>query len=314
VTIVLTPAATCEGPWRIPQVTTSRSAQIGSRVALVTTLAVGATSLAHAVIADQQAERERRIALEGAPNLRDLGGYRTGDGLTVTWGRVYRSGQLAALTDRDYERLAGLGIVAVCDFRRDDERSAAQTVWKAPNPPKLLVMTPSAPRADAETPVRRPDPVGVMRAGGSAEQVAADLRASYETFAERYAGSYRQIIDLLIEQDGAVLYHCTAGKDRTGTFSAVLLTLLGVPRDTIEADYLLSNEYVATRGAVAQLAARSMVSEDAVRALLGVDRSYLDAAFAAIDGRFGSFDAYRRTALGLTDADLARLKERLLTR
>jgi protein-tyrosine phosphatase len=110
---------------------------------------------------------------------------------------------------------------------------------------------------------------------------------------------------------GAVLYHCTAGQDRTGTFSALLLTMLGVPRETVMQDYLLSNEYVATPARVNAMVARGATREAAI-ATIGVDRAYLDLMFTAIDKEYGSFEAYRRQALGISDADLAALKSKLL--
>lgn len=279
-------------------------------LAVVTTVAFSVAAVSKAAAGGQSGTATRRIALEGAPNLRDLGGYQTTDGKQVRWRRVFRSGQLTALTDKDYLTLAEFGIVAVCDFRREDERKAQPTTWKGPTSPRLLTMVPSAATGTATgTP---PDPVGVTRRGGSAQDVADQMRASYASYASRYATSYRQIIDLILEDAGPILYHCTAGKDRTGMFSAVLLLLLGVPRDTVYSDYLLSNDYAATPVGIARYAAAAKVAPAAAQALLGVERSYLDTGLAAIDTQYGSFDGYRRTALKLSDQELARLKARLL--
>ena len=137
------------------------------------------------------------------------------------------------------------------------------------------------------------------------------LLASYPTYPTTLAASYRTVIDQLMTKDGAVLYHCTAGKDRTGTFSAMLLTMLGVPREVVMEDYLLTNQYVATPARVDALVARGSTRESAI-ATIGVDRAYLELMFKTIDAEFGSFDEYRRKALGLSDEDLARLKARLL--
>lgn len=138
------------------------------------------------------------------------------------------------------------------------------------------------------------------------------MRAGYATYPTRFAASFRQIIDVILANTGPVLYHCTAGKDRTGVFSAILLSLLDVPRETIYQDYLLSNEFVPSPRAIAAFTASGKTSLAAAHALLSVERSYLDRAFAAIDKEYGSFEGYRRTALKLTDDDVARLKKRLL--
>src|SRR5262245_19920780 len=93
-------------------------------------LGVGGAQTAVSSVQSSPRSGERHIALEGAPNFRDLGGYATADGRHVRWNRIYRSGELSRLTDADYERLAQLRIAVVCDFRRDSERSAAPTTWR----------------------------------------------------------------------------------------------------------------------------------------------------------------------------------------
>ena len=112
-------------------------------------------------------------------------------------------------------------------------------------------------------------------------------------------------------QRGAVLYHCTAGKDRTGAFSAMLLTMLGVPRDVVMEDYLLSNQYIVTPARLDAVVARGG-SREAAMATSGVDRTYLESMFRTIDTQYGSFDEYRRKALALSDDDLEVLKRKLL--
>ena len=275
----------------------------------VTAVLIGALSWTlHGAMPAQSAGSTRRIELQGAPNLRDLGGYQTVDGRETRWGRLYRSGQLSALTSKDYETLARLGIVAVCDFRRDEERAAQPTKWKGGVTPQILPLPPSG--GDGTTPP--PNPVASTRSGGSPMEVANEMRASYASYPSRLAGSYRRVIDLILEGRGPILYHCTAGKDRTGVFSAILLSLLGVPRETVFADYLLSNEYVLTPTAMAAFAKANNTSLASVHALLSVETSYLEAAFAGIRRQHDSLDGYRREALKLSDEELERLKDTLL--
>lgn len=257
---------------------------------------------------------ERRIVLEGARNFRDLGGYPTADGRHVRWGRIYRSGELSRLTPADYQTIATLGIAVVCDFRRDSERANASTTWQGANAPTIL----NLPGAQVD---RAPAGVGGGRgaargAGGAAPATTADglsplLASSYPQYATTLAESYRETMRQIRTQNGAVLYHCTAGKDRTGSFSALLLTMLGVPRDIVMQDYLLSNEYVVSQARIDAVVARGGTRRTAL-ATMGVDSAYLDALFRSIDERYGSFDNYRRTALGVSDAELVALRNRLL--
>lgn len=280
----------------------------GPRMVLIrpTFLTLLVAGLLGGIASAQRAENIRRLPLDGAPNFRDLGGYATAAGRHVRWGQVYRSGQLAQLTDKDYAYLARLGISAVCDFRRDDERQAAPTHWRGTNPPEILWL-PAVAGSNSG-----PGPTAAVAAGPSTTEVAASMRAAYEQIVLTFGRSYRVVLQRILADSGPTLYHCSAGKDRTGVFSAVLLLLLGVPRETVFEDYLLTNRYVGTPEQIAATAGRLKTSPEAVRALLIADRSYLETALQAIDRKFGSLDNYRRTELGLSDQDLARLKARLL--
>jgi protein-tyrosine phosphatase len=104
------------------------------------------------------------------------------------------------------------------------------------------------------------------------------------------------------------LVHCSAGKDRAGFASAAILSVLGVPRETVMSDFLLTNHYTAAaterRLFMIELMSLTRADSDALRPLFGVEPAYLEAAFDAIEARYGDFDAYRREALGLDDAEV----------
>ena len=273
-------------------------------------VAIGALTACVAVsvslsIAAQSPPRERRMTLRGATNLRDLGGYQTADGRRVRWGLVYRSDQLAQLTDDDYQQLARLGITTVCDFRRDDERERAPTNWRGDTPPDILVRVP--PPSSATAP---PDPVSTATRGATGDEVASVMRASYVYNVTALAPTYAIVLQRIMR--GPTLVHCTAGKDRTGIFSALFLLMVGVPYATVEEDYLLSNTYYGTDARIAGGARSLKTSVEAARALLAVDKSYLLAALNEIDDRYGSLDNYRRSQLEMSDAGLAELKARVL--
>ena len=220
-------------------------------------------------------------------------------------GTRYRSDQLAQLTDEDYQQLARFGIATVCDFRRDDERDRAPTKWRGDSPPEILVRVP--PASDGTAP---PDPVSTLTRGGTADEVAAVMRAGYVYNVTALAPTYATVLQRIMR--GPTLVHCTAGKDPTGIFSALFLLMVGVPYATVEEDYLLSNSYYGTEARIAGAARSLKTSIEAARALLAVDKSYLLAALKEIDDRYGSLDNYRRTQLGVSDAGLAELKTRVL--
>ena len=167
---------------RLPQVVFAKratpTALAAALVAGVSLASLGATPDLQRGLPAQQ-DHVRRLPLEGARNLRDIGGYATTDGKHVKWGQVYRSGQLAQLTDKDYEYLAGLGISSVCDFRRDDERRAAPTNWRGPNPPEILSL-PAAPGVPSG--ISGPSARQLVASGASAAEVAGSMRASYEQY------------------------------------------------------------------------------------------------------------------------------------
>ena len=255
--------------------------------------------------AAQQLGVDRHVSLEGARNFRDIGGYATSDGRHVRQGLLFRSGALAQLTESDYQALARLNIETVCDFRQDWEKQSAPTRWPGRNAPELLSLP--NPGQAGPTYVER------LANGATAADMTAYMLRAYETVAVEHAPSYAATLRRIVNSDRPVLYHCTSGKDRTGVFTALLLSFLGVSRSTVFEDYLLSNDYVATppriEAAAVQLKASSAA---AVKPLLRVERTYLETAFRVIDERYRSLNNYRRTALALSDEDLNRLKARLL--
>jgi len=239
-------------------------------------------------------------------NLRDLGGPTTVDGQSVRSGLLFRSGHLADLGAGNLTVVDGLGLRTVIDLRRPTEMEARPT----PDLPGVEVMSISVSTDDNEFAVAANamlDPV--------AEQHGVDEVAAYFLrFANDRFDRYRPVFQAVTDPDRyPALFHCTAGKDRTGIVAAVLLRLLGVADDDVMADYLLSNDIrrpwieaveVDHRRRIAQHlevdesevpAARLATS----RALLWCHPDYLDALFTGIEDRWGSFDVFVRDGLGL---------------
>jgi protein-tyrosine phosphatase len=254
----------------------------------------------------------RRLPLEGAKNFRDLGGYRTSNGRYVRWGLVYRSNHLVNLTAKDSEYLDGLGIRLVCDVRSDGERARAPDHWTG-NAPEFFFVPIGSNLITAPTGEDLKHRVATINS-----ETKDSIRA-YD-YAIEYAGQYAKILRRIAAGDLPTVEHCTAGKDRTGVFSAILLTTLGVPRDTVVQDYLLSNQYLLAPDTIgdttADLQRAFGLAEppdiSTVRTIMTARPETLEATLNKIEKTYGSFDNYLRDGLKISDSDLAMIRQRLL--
>lgn len=261
-------------------------------------------------------EPGRRIPFDGPGNLRDLGGYRTTDGGTVRWGALYRSDHLGKLSARDLRQLRRLKLAVLVDFRSAPEKAIAPN--RLPRHHGVRVV--ELPMFDDEA-TRAQEAELRARAGrGDLHGIdaAALLIEANQRLVDEFTPAYRQFMAEVLAARGApVLFHCMSGKDRTGFAAAILLRLLGVPEETILADYMRSKAYsLAARRRelllLRLLKGRALTA--LVRELLGVEAAYLQAAFAAIDASYGSFEAYVRDGLGLDEHAVAQLRATLLER
>jgi protein-tyrosine phosphatase len=254
----------------------------------------------------------RRLPLEGAKNFRDLGGYRTSDGRYVRWGLVYRSNHLVNLTAKDSEYLDGLGIRLVCDVRSDGERARAPDRWTGNAPEFFAVPIGSnlfaAPTAE-----------DLKRRVATINSETKESVRAYD-YAIEYAGQYAKILRRVAAGDLPVVEHCTAGKDRTGVFSAILLTALGVPRDNVVQDYLLSNQCLlapdtietTTKDLQRAFGLAEPPDISTVKTIMTSRPETMEATLDKIDKTYGSFGNYLRDALKLSDSDLINIRQRLL--
>ncbi|MES9517526.1 tyrosine-protein phosphatase [Rhodococcus erythropolis] len=246
----------------------------------VPALAGGIPTLEQAGPSAAQVAADRSLHLEGASNARDIGGYVTEDGQTVRWGKVFRSNALDKLTPSDLASLSERGVESVDDFRTVVERTLSQD------------RIPSGARSNWF------DVVGTNPANLPA---LVDMPTMYALMVTD-PGASRAFRDALVnvaDTDGAVLYHCSAGKDRTGWMTAVLLTVLGVSRSDVNSDYMLSNQYLTGPRTGSAF-------------IDGVEQSWLDTSFATVDRVYGNFDNYVRDGLQLSEDDIAQLRDTLL--
>lgn len=244
---------------------------------------------------------ERGLGLASNPNLRDIGGYRTTDGQWVTMGVVYRS-QALTLPAADLAVVDTLGITGAYDLRTPAEIAAAPDVVPAGATYLSLNVfgkdSPSGPSLASAAQAQQ-----FMEDMGREYVISAPARAAFGTLLAGIAGS-----------SGAQLYHCSAGKDRTGWATAVILTLLGVPAETVMSDYLLSNPcYYDSPTVQAMLSALPAAKSAIYGRMLDVEPAYLQAGLDQVAASYGSMYNYVHQGLGLSDATIAKLRHRLLT-
>ncbi|MFJ2643885.1 tyrosine-protein phosphatase [Streptomyces sp. NPDC087511] len=238
---------------------------------------------------------ERSLGIESARNFRDIGGYRTTDGRWVRPGLVYRSNKLNGLTDAEQQRLLSQRLTLDVDLRNaverhdDPDRVPAGVTYQVAD----VVSLNHGIRFHDSALMTLAEAIAAGLFSGS-----SDLGQSIGyPFMVNFVGAdyaFRDLVTAVATNDsGATVYHCSSGKDRTGWSTAVLLTLLGVPRETVEADFLASNDYLGNPKAV--------------------ELSWLRAAFDEVDHLYGDFDTYVRDGLRLDDATVAALRAKLLT-
>ncbi|MBM3484558.1 MAG: tyrosine-protein phosphatase [Alphaproteobacteria bacterium] len=242
----------------------------------------------------------RRIPLEGAANFRDLGGYPTADGRRLRWGKVFRSDVLSALTMSDQETIRSLGVRLVCDLRHGGERKRAPNAL--PEDAGIERFEPGfIPRGVA-------DMLALIRAGAlHGEGIVAHVTEHYWNMPREHADCFGAALRRVAEAQPAVI-HCTSGKDRTGITVALLLHALGVPKETIFEDYLLTNDY---RRDVTGLLKLSATEED-MHILTSARPEYLETAWRSMIELAGSVEDYLRDALGVDDMVRTRLRATLV--
>jgi protein-tyrosine phosphatase len=253
--------------------------------------------------------RVRLLKLSGAINLRDMGGYRTKDGKRVKWGMVYRSGSLGKLTEEDLHEFEGLNIKLICDLRH-----AQETAAEPDRLPTGAVYWHSPVNTDDKERSRKRMRMLLF----SPEQLGDLLLETYtDVMIDGNARLFGELLRRLSDSENLpALFHCTAGKDRTGIAAMLLLLTLGVPEETIVADYTLSNLYYQNYLAYAQQAVDKYrwmrIRADVMYPLLVADGRIIQAALDHLHRKYGTVEGYLKTAGGLDDETIARLKANLL--
>ena len=257
---------------------------------------------------------ERVITMDSLTNFRDLGGYLTEDGKRTKWGKLLRSAAHDSITDNDVALLQKMGLKTVIDYRTTPEvadhadREIEGVTYRRISP----MENPNATNTlDVNQSMQMKSPEDVMKMMAGINQMLAG---------DAYCNSvYREVMNVVMNPAQVpFVQHCTSGKDRVGAGSATILLALGVPRETIMEDYLLSNENqlssskLGTGAASAASQAGMEITPEMLQMfalLTKVHKEYLEAFFATIDAKFGGTEGYLKQGLGLTDEDLARVRE-----
>ncbi|MGW0664395.1 tyrosine-protein phosphatase [Streptodolium elevatio] len=250
--------------------------------------------------------------LTTAPNFRDAGGHATADGRKVRTGLVFRSDGLAALDAADTEAFVRLGIGLVCDLRSEHERDREPDLLPAGVELLIADVMGHGNNELFGDVFADPKRAGEIMGGNAGVELMSEVYRRFVT-TDLARAAYRKVFTRMAETDNAVVYHCSQGKDRTGWTSAVLLTLLGVPRETIYEDYLDSANHLRAKNAeiLRGIAERGFDPEH-LRSMFAVRREYLDTAFDTAEREYGSVEAYVREGMGIPVTHIEALRTRLL--
>lgn len=262
-------------------------------------------------------EQRRDARLDGQPNFRDLGGYKTSDGRTVKSGVIFRSGELPRLTDDDVSKLRKLGIRTVVSFLTDGEIEARGRD-RLPDGVKEISL-----------PIKVGDDLAKVgltaQQSGDFSKLPPEINLKvHEVLTAEATAEYAALLRAVAKPENRpIVFHCSHGVHRTGTAAAILLSALGVPWETVRRDYLLSNEYrkeeVAARlEQLREQAARNQgispeqVDMANINAFYILQPSYIDASLNEAVKRHGSMEKYIRDGLGVTEDELTILRNEIL--
>ncbi|MFC1688953.1 tyrosine-protein phosphatase [Pseudomonadota bacterium] len=283
-------------------------------------VAMGVCMLVNPAFANTPAA-EREIHLKGTSNTRDIGGYETSDLRTLREGQIIRSENLSRLTASDFQKLEEIGVKTVIDLRTNREHDQAPTVWVGDHPPQFYHF----PVGDAQNDWFRAQRKMMQRNRFTQEQALEHMVEGYRMIAEEGPPSYQKLMDVVLDQSNwPVLIHCNAGKDRAGIATTLILEALGVDRETIMEEFLLTNEMTRIEAKAEFLAKESKKSSSTRRAgrspladawlpIVGVAPEMLEAFYASVDEKYGSMDAFL-TELGVDQAARAELAASLTTK
>ena len=236
----------------------------------------------------------RHLPLSGASNFRDLGGYVGQEGRPVKWRKIFRSDHLANLSADDLQQIQSIGIKRSFDFRGVQESQAQAYDWPDIQRHSLSIEPTVVQRLQAQHLTGKPL---------TAADALDAMQTTYRDFVRVDSGRFAQLFEHLLDQPEPLLFHCTAGKDRTGLAAALVLYALGVSEADIWRDYLLTNQLYKRNSIGA-----TSLAPDVLKIVWEVQESFLQASLEEIHARYGNVQNYLSQELNLTPAALLRLQ------
>ncbi|MEO7939802.1 MAG: tyrosine-protein phosphatase [Burkholderiaceae bacterium] len=237
----------------------------------------------------------RRLELLGSTNFRDLGGYVGHAGRHVRWRRLFRSDHLGELAPQDLETLSTLGLSRVFDFRGEQERLAHPCVV-----PGVTVHALSIEPTVVQG-------LQSMLASGQAltpQATVALMEQTYRDFVHDNSPRFAELFEHLLQDDAPLVFHCTAGKDRTGFAAALILLALDVSPDAVMQDYLLTNDFYRQPSTASTLAPQEVLD-----VLWKVQSGFLEAALQVVQSQHGGISSYLEKSIGLDSGRRRRLQD-----
>ncbi len=262
-------------------------------------IVMGVWALVNPAFSDELAY-DRVIHLKGTSNTRDIGGYQTSDLRTLRWRQIIRSENLSRLTASDFQKLEEIGVKTVIDLRTDREHDQSPTVWLGDNPPRFFHF----PIGDAHNDWFKAQRKMMKRSSFTEKHALEHMVEGYRMIAEEGPPSLQKLMDLVLDQSNwPILIHCNAGKDRAGVAVTLILEALGVDRETIMEEFLLTNEISRTKEKAIFISKERKISgrgeklrrgpsASAWFPIVGVQPEMLEAFYASVDEQYGSMDAF----------------------